>query len=102
MGLRLRFGDSIYMQSRFPSLLTPVGGWVVGKLESYAKLNSKLRLKLKLELSLAILLNVQNDFLRKYAHYGDFMDKLFGNIVMTSFDYQISIFISYRENSIMD
>ena len=55
----LRFGDSIYMQSRFLSLLTPVGGWVVGKLESYAKLNSKLRLKLKLELNLAIVLYFQ-------------------------------------------
>ena len=54
MGLRLRFGDSIYMQSRFLSLLTPVGGWVVGKLESYAKLNSKLRLKLKLKLELSL------------------------------------------------
>ena len=30
-----------------------MAGWVVGKLESNAKLNSKLRLKLKLELSLA-------------------------------------------------
>ena len=30
-------------------------GWVVGALESNAKLNSKLRLKLKLELSLAIM-----------------------------------------------
>ena len=30
-----------------------MGGWVVGRLESNAKLNSKLRLKLKLDVSLA-------------------------------------------------
>ena len=36
------------------SLLIRLGGWVVGILESNAKLNSKLRLKLKFELSLAI------------------------------------------------
>ena len=48
------------MQSWSPSLLTRLGGgggWVVGKLESNAKLNKKLRLKLKVkfELSLAII-----------------------------------------------
>ena len=32
-----------------------MGRWVVGKLETNAKLNSKLRLKLKLELSFATL-----------------------------------------------
>ena len=46
------------MQSRSPSLLTRVGGWVAGRLESNAQLNSKLRIKLKLkfELSLAKIL----------------------------------------------
>ena len=34
------------------SLLIRLGGWVVGILESNAKLNSKLRLKLKLKIEL--------------------------------------------------
>ena len=38
------------------SFTTYTVGWVVGKLESNAKLNSKLRLKLKLKLELSLAL----------------------------------------------
>ena len=48
-----------------------MGGWLVGKLESNAKLNSKLRLKLKLELSLAICLQclVNHELEHNYKSY---------------------------------
>ena len=35
-------------------------GWVVGKLESNAKLNSKLRLKLKLKLELSLAIHLKS------------------------------------------
>ena len=55
MNLRCNLDEvQIQFSNRNGAFTTYTGGWVVGILESNAKLNSKLRLKLKLELSLAI------------------------------------------------
>ena len=58
--MQYRLRKDILQSGAELSLLIRLGGWVVGILESNAKLNSKLRLKLKLKIELSLAINTQN------------------------------------------